>query len=156
VKFPRADKAGTTVKHWVESEDIMPTLLGLKQMKSPAAVQGVDLFRGKEQTFAEESHEGNVLSSLRTRQNGSAIKLISANPGNPRGLAERELYRVESDAQEKTNLAASESTLLGQSEQELEAVSTQARTGALKAREVDLAMDKAAQERLKALGYANE
>ena len=119
-------------------------------------MQGVDLFRGKEQTFAEESHEGNVLSSLRTRQGGSAVKLITANPGNPRGLAERELYKVEADPQEKQNLAPSEATLLGQSAQELEAASAQARTGALKARDVDLAMDKAAQERLKALGYANE
>jgi arylsulfatase A-like enzyme len=156
VKLPNGEKAGTTVKHWVESVDIAPTLLALKQLETPAATQGVDLFRGKEQTFAEESHEGNVLSSVRTRQDGAAVKLITANPGNPRGLAERELYKVESDPAETKNLAPTETALLGRSEKELESVSHQARTGALKAREVDLAMDKAAQERLKALGYANE
>ena len=156
VKLPRGEKAGTTVSHWVESVDVMPTLLGLKKIKAPAAVQGVDLFRGKEQTFAEESHEGNVLSSLRTHQDGTTVKLITANPGNPRGLAERELYKVEKDPHETNDLAPTEKPLLSKSEKELEAAAAQARTGALKAREVDLAMDKAAQERLKALGYANE
>ncbi|MFT3926265.1 MAG: sulfatase-like hydrolase/transferase [Myxococcales bacterium] len=156
VKLPKGDRAGTTIKHWVESVDIMPTLLGLKQLATPPAVQGVDLFRGKEQTFAEESHEGNVLSSLRTRQSGSTVKLIRANAGNPRGLAERELYKLENDAAELKNLAPTDQPLLGNTEKELEQAATQAQTGALKAREVDLAMDKAAQERLKALGYANE
>ncbi len=156
LKLPRGERAGTTVQHWVESVDIMPTLLALKQLQIPDAVQGVDLFRGKEQTFAEESHEGNVLSSVRTRQADAAVKLITANPGNPRGLAERELYKIESDPGETRNVASSEAALLSRTEEELESVSAQARTGALKAREVDLAMDEAAQERLKALGYANE
>jgi arylsulfatase A-like enzyme/uncharacterized membrane protein YbhN (UPF0104 family) len=156
VKLPRGERAGTTVSHWVESVDVMPTLLGLHKIPVPSAVQGVDLFRGKEQTFAEESHEGNVLSSLRTRDGESTVKLITANPGNPRGLAERELFRLEADPTELKNLSPSEPKLLERSEAELEAASEQAKTGALKAREVDLAMDKAAQERLKALGYANE
>jgi hypothetical protein len=119
-------------------------------------VQGLDLFRGKEQTFAEESHEGNVLKSLRLRDQGGALKLIQANPGNPRGLAAEELYRVEVDPREQKNLASQADSALGHSQAELKHAAEQAKTGALKAREVDLAMDKTAEERLKALGYANE
>ncbi len=156
LKLPKNERGGSSVGHWVESVDIMPTLLTLAEIPVPEAVQGVDLFRGKEQTFAEESHEGNVLKSLRSLESGAPVKLITANPGNPRGLAERELYRLEPDPTESKNLAPTEPALLGQSERELEQVSAQAQTGALKAREVDLSMDQAAQERLKALGYAGD
>ena len=156
LKLPKGERAGSVLTHWVESVDIMPTLLSLKQLPLPKALQGVDLFRGKDQTFAEESHEGNVLKSLRLRDHGSALKLIRANLGNPRGLAEQELYRVDIDARELKNLAAEAQSALDHSEAELKQAEEQAKTGALKAREVDLAMDKTAEERLKALGYANE
>lgn len=156
LKLPKNERGGSSVAHWVESVDIMPTLLSLQKLEVPAAVQGVDLFRGKDQTFAEESHDGNVLKSLRTLESGSAVKLIHANEGNPRGLAARELYRLDNDPVEAKNLAKDELSLLVQSEAELKLVETQAQSGALKARDVDLAMDKAAQERLKALGYAGE
>jgi arylsulfatase A-like enzyme/uncharacterized membrane protein YbhN (UPF0104 family) len=156
VKLPRGERGGSLVSHWVESVDIMPSLLALARLPVPPAVQGIDLFRGKEQTFAEESHEGNVLKSLRTREQGVALKLISANEGNPRGLKARELYRVDADAREQKDLADTQPSELAKSERELSAVEKQAKVGALKAREVDLAMDKAAAERLKALGYAQE
>jgi arylsulfatase A-like enzyme/uncharacterized membrane protein YbhN (UPF0104 family) len=156
VKLPRGERAGTNVPHWVESVDIMPTLLALQSLPIPDSVQGSDLFRGKDQTFAEESHEGNVLRSTRVRDAGGAWKLIAANPGNPRGLAERELYRVDRDPKERDQLAQKEREALAKRERELEEAATQARTGALKAREVDLSMDQSAQDRLKALGYANE
>ncbi len=156
VKLPRGERAGTTVSHWVESVDIVPTLLGLQKLAVPESVQGVDLFRGKEQTFAEESHEGNVLRSTRVHEGGADWKLIHANADNPRGLKERELYRVDRDPGERDELAAKEEAALAKRESELERASSQARTGALKAREVDVSMDEAARERLKALGYANE
>lgn len=156
VKLPRGERAGTTVSHWVESVDVMPTLLAQQKLSVPPAVQGVDLFRGKEQTFAEESHEGNVLRSTRVQDGSAAWKLISANAGNPRGLKEQELYRVDRDPNEQTDLAAKEPSLLSRRGEELESATQQAKSGALKAREVDLTMDQAAQERLKALGYANE
>jgi hypothetical protein len=41
-----------------------------------------------------------VLWSLRTEE----MKLISANPGNPRGLPERELFDMTADPGEKNNL----------------------------------------------------
>jgi arylsulfatase A-like enzyme/uncharacterized membrane protein YbhN (UPF0104 family) len=156
VKLPRGERAGSSVSHWVESVDVMPTLLAQQQLTVPAEVQGVDLFRGKDQTFAEESHDGNVLRALRTRDQGTALKLILANPQNPRGLKERELYAIEADPREQKDLAAESAPALARTGEELEAVNKQARTGALKAREVDVSMDKTAEERLKALGYAGE
>ncbi len=156
VKLPRAERAGTTVSHWVESVDIVPTLVGLQKLTVPESVQGVDLFRGKEQTFAEESHEGNVLKSTRVQEGGAEWKMIRANAGNPRGLKEHELYRLDRDPTERDDLAAKEQAALARREQELERAAAQARTGALKAREVNVSMDEASRERLKALGYANE
>ncbi len=156
VKLPKRERAGTSVSHWVESVDVMPTLLSLQGVPIPEGVQGIDLFRGKAQTFAEESHEGNVLRSSRIQHQGGALKLTQANPGNPRGLKERELYRVDIDPGEQKDLATADENGLAVSQRELEQATTQAKTGALKAREVDLGMDKAAQDRLKALGYAGE
>ena len=156
VKLPRGERAGTTVSHWVESVDIMPTLLALQKLPVPEDVQGVDLFLGKEQAFAEESHEGNVLKALRLTRNGAELKVVTANKGNPRGLAEKELYRVDTDVHEQNNLADKDEAALAHSEGSLEQAEKQAKVGALKARSVDLSMDKAAQERLKALGYAEE
>ncbi|HEX5661731.1 MAG TPA: sulfatase-like hydrolase/transferase [Polyangiales bacterium] len=156
VKLPNGERAGTKVAHWVESVDVMPTLLTLAKLPIPSAVQGSDLFRGKPQTFAEESHEGNVLRTTRVQAGGQAWKVISANAGNPRGLKERELYRVDVDPGEHNELSGKDGASLASREQELTSASDQARTGALKAREVNVNMDQAAQERLKALGYANE
>jgi arylsulfatase A-like enzyme len=156
VKLPKNERGGTSVSHWVESVDVMPTLLGLHGVEIPEGVQGVDLFLGKPQTFAEESHEGNVLSSVRLLRDGEALKLIEANPENPRGLKPQELYRIGRDAKEQHELSQAEPAALEMATKELESVAKQAQSGALKANEVDLSMDEAAQERLKALGYANE
>jgi len=156
IKLAKGERAGTTVPHWVESVDVMPSLLSMQGVAVPEGVQGVDLFRGKAQTFAEESHDGNVLRSSRIQHEGHSLKLIVANPNNPRGLKERELYRVDTDPKELKDVAADDTNALSASQQELDEATKQARTGALKAREVDLSMDKAAQDRLKALGYAGE
>ena len=80
--------------------DVVPTLIQVSGGDVPEAMQGVDLRSDVEsrsvrdrQHFAEEDHEGNVLWSLRTDQ----MKLIAANPGNPRGLPEQELFEVAID-----------------------------------------------------------
>jgi len=54
--------------------------------------------------LAEEELEGNQLSSIRVGD----WKLISANPGNPRGLAPVELYNLAQDPGEEKNLAGAE------------------------------------------------
>ncbi len=87
--------------------DVAPTLLGVAGAEVPEAMQGVDLRSDAasrapkdRQHFAEEDHEGNVLWSLRTDD----MKLIVANPGNPRGLPERELFDVKGDPDERNPL----------------------------------------------------
>ncbi len=88
--------------------DVAPTLIAQAGAKAPSTMQGVDLAADEGmltpkdvQVYSEEDHEGNVLWSLRTKD----WKLIQANPGNPRGLPDQELFRVDVDKAEKNNLS---------------------------------------------------
>jgi arylsulfatase A-like enzyme len=105
VKLPQSRRGGTVVRHWVQSIDLMPTLLKLVEAPVPDGVQGGDLFTGTDVVYAEESHEGNVLESVRELDGTDEHKLITANRGNPRGLQPVELYRVDLDPGERENLA---------------------------------------------------
>tara|TARA_B100001750_G_scaffold174703_1_gene142879 strand:- start:7038 stop:10082 length:3045 start_codon:yes stop_codon:yes gene_type:complete len=105
VKLPGNQRGGTTVRHWVQSIDLMPSVLRHVDVEVPEGVQGGDVFEGTDVVYAEESHEGNVLESVRERRGTDEWKLIVANPGNPRGLEPTELYRVDRDIHETTNRA---------------------------------------------------
>ncbi len=107
VKLPESRRGGTVVRHWVQSIDLMPSVLRLVDAQVPEGVQGGDLFSGTDVVYAEESHEGNVLESVRELDGTDEYKLITANPGNPRGLEPVELYRVDLDPGELENLAQS-------------------------------------------------
>ena len=108
VKMPRNQRAGTHVSHWVQSIDLMPSILREVGVDIPDGVQGGQLEEGTDRVFAEESHEGNMLESVRERRDFEEFKLITANAGNPRGLEPVELYRVADDVGEQTNAADSE------------------------------------------------
>ena len=84
IKLPRASRGGTVVRHWVQSIDLMPTLLGLVGAPVPEAVQGGDAFVGTEVIYAEESHEGNVLESVRELREPTAT---NSSPSTPAILA---------------------------------------------------------------------
>jgi len=80
--------------------DVAPTLVARTGAPVPDTMQGIDLVahagsrsERERMVFAEEDHEGNVLRALRTEH----WKLIEANPGNPRGLPERQLFNVAKD-----------------------------------------------------------
>jgi arylsulfatase A-like enzyme len=107
VKLPQARRGGTVVRHWVQSIDLMPTVLAELDVEVPDGVQGGNLFTGTDVVYAEESHEGNVLESVRHLDGTDEHKLITANPDNPRGLRAVELYRVDLDPGERENLAGS-------------------------------------------------
>src|SRR5439155_1628632 len=124
--------------------------------KPPAAMQGhvLPLDGGaapaRESTFAEEDLEGNVLQAVRTR----AWKLVTANPGNPRGLAPEELYDLPRDPGEQRNVIASTPA-------EADAMRAALGRSVLEAREhggasEQIGMDPATKARLKALGYTQE
>jgi len=138
------------------SLDIAPTIVAAAHAKPPAAMQGhvLPLDGGaapaRESTFAEEDLEGNVLQAVRTR----AWKLVTANPGNPRGLAPEELYDLPRDPGEHQNVIASTSA-------EADAMRAALGRSVLEAREhggasEQIGMDPATKARLKALGYTQE
>ena len=103
LKLPKSHLGGTRRQRWVESIDIMPTLLRLQNIPIPDHVQGGDLFTGKDRTYATEDHEGNQLEAIREYRDDGDWKLITANENNPRGLEQEELYKVDEDINEREN-----------------------------------------------------
>jgi arylsulfatase A-like enzyme len=154
LKLPGNQQAGSAVSHWVESIDVMPTLLRQAGIAVPAGVQGKDLFTGSSQVYAEQNLDGNLLSSLRYREEGAELKVITANPQNPRGLKPLELYRVDIDPGEQKDLSATESQQAERGWRELEQCSAQAKRGAVQRRSVQ--MTEQQKERLRRLGYLVE
>ncbi|MGB8222744.1 MAG: sulfatase-like hydrolase/transferase [Polyangiales bacterium] len=151
VKLPQSRRGGTVVRHWVQSIDLMPTVLGLVQAPVPEGVQGGDIFTGTDVVYAEESHEGNVLESVRQLDGTDEYKLITANPGNPRGLKPIEMYRVDLDPAERENLAPSSPEQVRMATKTLLEQRALAREDAVSADSVQLDDDVAAH--LEALGY---
>jgi arylsulfatase A-like enzyme len=153
-KLPRGERAGTRVDHWVESVDIMPTLLRRAGIAIPEGVQGKDLMKAAESTFAEEDHEGNVLRAMRVKRGESELKIIEANEGNPRGLQPLELYRTDQDPGERVSLAHEEPAVLNLVATQLDQRGKVAQKGAAKTQSVNLEANGSAVEKLRALGYA--
>lgn len=151
VKLPRSRRGGTVVRHWVQSIDLMPTLLDELEVEVPEGVQGGNLFTGTDVVYAEESHEGNVLESVRQLEGTDAHKLITANPGNPRGLAPVELYRVDLDPAERNNLAVDHPEQVRLVTKTLLKQRARAQRDAVAADSVELDEDVAAH--LEAIGY---
>lgn len=154
VKLPGNAMRGTVLRHLVQSIDLMPSLLKLAALPVPEGVQGQDIFDPHDSVFAEESHEGNVLRALRLQRAGSVMKLIEANPGNPRGLLPRELYQVDQDPGEQVNLVDERPELLRLSQQALATEATHAAEGRATQKSVHIPADSTVAERLRALGYA--
>lgn len=152
VKLPGNRNAGARESALARSVDIAPTMLTIAGAGVPAAVQGRNLFgtaTAPTAVYAEEDHEGNVLETIRTAE----WKLILANPGNPRGLAEVELYDLVADPGERNNLAASQPARVAELRKDLETLRVASRASAVSG--VTGAIDDADMERLKALGYVD-
>jgi arylsulfatase A-like enzyme len=154
LKLPGSQMHGSAVTQWVQSVDLMPSVLKLAGVTLPKGVQGQDLFAGNDHALAEESHEGNVLRALRMKRGGVELKLITANENNPRGLAETELYQIEQDPGEKVNVAAEDPALTTVLRSTLDEHEQRAAQGRASQHSVDLKANAAATEKLRALGYA--
>jgi arylsulfatase A-like enzyme len=154
VKPPRGGAAGRVVDEFVTSLDIAPTILRAVGLPPPVTMQGHVLpldaapTPARESVYAEEDFEGNVLQAVRTK----TWKLVTANPGNPRGLAPEELYDVARDRGETKNLAAERATEREEMRAALGRASIKAKEHAGSGAQTDV--DSATKERLKALGYA--
>jgi arylsulfatase A-like enzyme len=92
----------------VRTLDIASSVVAAAGLPIPRSFMGVDLFTGRvtEPILAEEDLEGNRLTSIQS----DGWKLISANPGNPRGLPVTELFDMRQDPGELNNLATREQT----------------------------------------------
>lgn len=110
VKWPkgRPGNVPDARAHVARLIDVAPTLLAQAGAPLPDAMQGLDLAMDLGQrpetermVFAEEDHEGNVLRAIRTRD----WKWIEANEGNPRGLAELEVFDMTRDPAETRSVA---------------------------------------------------
>jgi arylsulfatase A-like enzyme len=156
VKPPHGGAKGTVVDELVTSLDIAPTILRRVGLAPPVVMQGHVLPLDttppppRENVFAEEDFEGNVLQAVRSK----TWKLVTANPGNPRGLAPEELYDVAGDAKETKNLSAERPTEREEMRAALGRASIVAKEHAGSGAQIDV--DAATKERLKALGYLKE
>jgi len=84
--------------------DLLPTLLRRTVCPPSTACRGRPL-RGHRRGLRRGEPRGEILEALRTRRGNSEVKVITANAGNPRGLPEVELFRVDQDPGERVNLA---------------------------------------------------
>ncbi|MDH5491115.1 MAG: sulfatase, partial [Myxococcales bacterium] len=153
IKLPFAERGGSAIEHWVQLVDLMPTLLARNGLPEVEGVQGGDLFVGTSEVYAEESHEGNILESLRTRRGRSELKIITANENNPRGLPTLELFRVDQDPLERVSLGEEQPEIAAIASRRLELWSAHANEGAVERQAIE-ASDPEAVARLRALGYA--
>jgi arylsulfatase A-like enzyme len=155
VKPPAGGPAGAVNEGLASSVDIAPTILAIAGIAVPDAMVGKPLGllasapAPREHSFAESALEGNILQSFRT----DAWKLIHANPANPRGLPERQLFEVASDPGEQRDLFSGRPQEAGMLASSMEAV--RQRAAAVAAQASETAIDRATEERLRALGYVH-
>lgn len=154
VKYPGNARAGTRTSHWVQSIDLMPSILREIGLPIPEGVQGGSLEAGTPLVFAEESHEGNVLASVRELHPTTyeERKIITANAGNPRGLATVELYRTADDPGEQSNVAEEERERVQALMRTLEEAQRRAAEGAVESNETR-ELDEDTRRQLCAIGY---
>ena len=153
VKLPGNERAGTHVGHWVQSIDLMPSILARVGVARPDGVQGGSLEEGTTVVYAEESHEGNVLESVRELRDFEERKIITANAGNPRGLAPVELYRIADDPRETENVAEQERERVQALMSTMDTERHDAAEGAVETHEVEMNED--SRRQLCELGYLN-
>ncbi len=155
VRWPRgsADANGRTGDRIVRLLDVAPTLVARAGAPVPEAMQGTDLVGGplERVVFAEEDHEGNVLTAIRTRE----WKLIEANQGNPRGLPPVELFAIQRDPGETRNLDGTHGDVAARLREEAAAQRRFAESRAVGAGET-AQLSREECEKLRVLGYVQE
>lgn len=142
-----------THEELVQQIDVAPTILQHFGIDPPAAWEGAPLGGGaaaRDLAWAEEDHEGHVLSSVRmVSPEGEAMKLIVANPDNPRGLPPQALYDLNKDAEELTPLPSNDVRMQKLETQLTSLQDPNRRPPAAPERR----LDSAAQAELRSLGY---
>jgi arylsulfatase A-like enzyme/uncharacterized membrane protein YbhN (UPF0104 family) len=137
VKYPESAgvSGGARVDAWMRLLDVAPLIIDSAGLEVPDEMQGSPAPESaRTPVFAEEDHQGNVLTSiLYSDDDGSEVKLIRANQGNPRGVEPLELYRLDHDPKELENLADEDPERLAKATEALDASEVAARQGAVEA-----------------------
>jgi len=155
VKAARGGPGGVVNEAMVGSVDIAPTVIAAAGATAPDAMVAkplslaADAPAPRDHAFAESDLEGNVLHAYRAE----GWKLIEANPGNPRGLPGQQLFEVSRDPRELHDLAGSQQQQVATLAAHLAAVQSKALASAVGGAQT--AIDRATEERLRALGYMN-
>ncbi|MCP4679823.1 MAG: sulfatase-like hydrolase/transferase [Deltaproteobacteria bacterium] len=145
---------GAKISDWIRLLDVAPFIAEQVGLERPKEWQGAPAPKGKRPVFAEEDHQGNVLTSIRYFEQGNEFKIIRANEGNPRKLEPLELYRTDTDPKETKNLASEQKKTVEQATELLDQIENLAAQGAAAA--VSGNLSKEATNQLKALGYIEE
>jgi arylsulfatase A-like enzyme len=155
IKAPKGGPSGIVNDHVVSSLDIAPTIIataGLavpKTMIGKALGLGADAGAPRDHAFAESELEGNSLQAYRS----GGMKVIHANPGNPRGLPEHQLFDVASDPGEQKDLISTQSEVANKLTADMCTVQSHAESIAVQS--TGTSIDAASEERLRALGYVH-
>ncbi len=151
IRLPQNELAGTIRNDPVMGVDIGPTVLELCGIPIPETWEGQPMFAAEfapdRLRFAEVDHEGNQVKAV---SNGSMV-WMEANPGNPRGLPESALFDLENDPQELINLTDQNPQIAQDMGGMLQDILNRAmeKKGTIP----QITIDRATEERLRALGY---
>lgn len=153
IKRPAEIGVNAVRESLTRSIDVAPTILSVAGLPIPQEMRGRNLFANDGAAedapfvFSEADHEGNVVHMLRI----GPWKYIQTNPDNPRGRPPEQLFYLPDDPHEKDNLVDSQPEKTQEMKEILEAeyqkILTAREEGAVQE------MDRATQERLRALGY---
>lgn len=155
VKGGPAAPKGAVNEAVVSSLDIAPTLIRAAGLQVPPSMVGkalgltADAPAPRDHAFAETDLEGNSVQAYRS----GGMKVIHANPGNPRGLPEHQLFDVARDPGEHKDLMATRTEVANQLTAAMSAVQSHAESIAVES--TGTAIDAASEERLRALGYVH-
>lgn len=151
VKLPHNRRAGTRDPRLVRSVDIAPTIIECTGSAVPPAMQGVNFLANDSKTpvraYAEEDHEHNVLHALREER----WKLILTTPESPRTAPPVQLFDLSRDPHERENVADANPQVVDRMQRDIEDIQARIRRDAYQ--EQAGKIDRATQDRLKALGY---
>jgi arylsulfatase A-like enzyme len=155
VKPPRGGATGVVADGIVSSLDIAPTIIQTAGVTVPPMMSGkplglaADAPAPRDHSFAESELEGNALQAYRS----GGMKVIHANPGNPRGLPDHQLFDVASDPGEQKDLIATQTDVANKLTADMSAVQSHAESIAVES--TGTSIDAASEERLRALGYVH-
>ncbi len=155
VKPPHGGGAGIVNQAMVSSLDVAPTIIAGAGVAVPQTMVGKPLGLGadapapRDHSFAESDLEGNSVQAYRS----GGMKVIHANPGNPRGLPEHQLFDVASDPGEQKDLIATQTDVANKLTADMTALQSHAESIAVES--TGTSIDAASEERLRALGYVH-